>query len=480
VSTDAVELTWVLPLFRTSAQLQELAARISAVSSRLGVAHEVILVDDACPEGSGEIAERLARADDRLRVLRLPRNRGQDRALRAGIALSRGAWTVVLDADLQDPPEAIEALWAARAPDLGAVFTRRTGRYSSRGRLLTSRLYRAAIERIGGLPRGACLYVLMSRAMVDRINQATGTRATLLPLIAAARLRCASVDIVRSPRRVGHSAYSSFARSAKAMRSLWEMFSARRIPFRFKPRTPPMDDASKPHAAEREFQVAYFATRRPIRMLAMDTPYVRRHHAELTRAAGLAPGESVCEWGSGLGRFSRLLLADGLHLDAIELSPTQAEEARASLAGQGPMTVHCGDIAEVLDAGARQYDAIVGYFMLHHLPELERYFRSAHAALRPGGRMVFVEPNPFHPLFALQVTFTPGMRWKAERGIYRLTPGGLRRAAERAGFNRLDIGRYGSLPRAPYNWLARSNRQRMLEPLLPDLVKPFQTIVIHR
>ncbi|UHQ19533.1 class I SAM-dependent methyltransferase [Lysobacter sp. KIS68-7] len=234
------------------------------------------------------------------------------------------------------------------------------------------------------------------------------------------------------------------------------------------------------HADERDFQIAYFATRRPIRMLAMDTPYVRRHHAELTRAAGLVAGESICEWGSGLGRFSRLLLADGLKVDAIELSPQQSAEARAALADERELTVHCGDIAEVLDAGTHRFDAIVGYFMLHHLPELERYFRSAYAALRPGGRMVFVEPNPYHALFAVQIALTPGMKWKAERGIWRLTPGGLRRAAEQAGFESVEIGRYGSLPRAPYNWLARGGRERTLEPLVPNVVKPFQTIVVRR
>jgi 2-polyprenyl-3-methyl-5-hydroxy-6-metoxy-1,4-benzoquinol methylase len=235
-----------------------------------------------------------------------------------------------------------------------------------------------------------------------------------------------------------------------------------------------------PHAEELDFQVGYFATRRPIRMLALDTPYVRRHHAEVMRAAGLAPGETVCEWGSGLGRFSRLLLADGLKVDAVELSPHQSVEARAALAGHGELAIHCGDVADVLDAGGQRYDAMVGYFMLHHLPELERYFRSAHAALRPGGRMVFVEPNPWHPLFPVQITMTPGMRWKAERGIYRLTPRQLRNAAANAGFRDVEIGYYGSVPRAPYNWLARVRCERMLEPLLPAPLKPFQTIVIRR
>lgn len=239
-------------------------------------------------------------------------------------------------------------------------------------------------------------------------------------------------------------------------------------------------DDTVPHAGELEFQRRYFASRRPIRMLALDTPYVRRHHAELMAAAALPPGASVCEWGSGLGRFSRLLLQDGLKVDAIELSPQQSAEARDALAGYDALTVHCGDVADVLDRTQGGFDAMVGYFMLHHLPELERYFRSAHRALRPGGRMVFVEPNPFHPLYPVQIACTPGMRWQAERGIYQLTPGGLRKAAAAAGFADVRIRRYGSLPRAPYNWLARWRRERILEPLIPGFVQPFQTIVIER
>jgi SAM-dependent methyltransferase len=215
-------------------------------------------------------------------------------------------------------------------------------------------------------------------------------------------------------------------------------------------------------------------------MLALDTPYVRRHHAEVMAAAGLQAGAAVCEWGSGLGRFSRLLLQDGLKVDAIELSPQQSAEARDALSGYDGLAVHCGDVAEVLDRTHGGFDAMVGYFMLHHLPELERYFRSAHRALRPGGRMVFVEPNPFHPLYPVQIACTPGMRWQAERGIYRLTPGGLRRAAAAAGFAGVRIRRYGSLPRAPYNLLARWRCERMAEPFLPAIAKPFQTIVIER
>jgi glycosyltransferase involved in cell wall biosynthesis len=226
----AIRLSWVLPLHRTAAQLDELVARIHRVSGELRVPHEIILVDDACPEGSGALAARKAACDPRLRVLRLARNHGQDRALMAGLRLSRGEWTVVLDADLQDPPEAMARLWPACTPAHDAVFARRTGHYSGAGRQATSRLYRALASRIGRLPCGAGLYVALHRGVLGRINAATRGHATLLALIAGARPRCASVDIVRAPRAAGSSSYGPVGRMRKASRSLWELLAMRISP----------------------------------------------------------------------------------------------------------------------------------------------------------------------------------------------------------------------------------------------------------
>src|SRR4051812_32980741 len=86
----AIQLSWVLPLYRTAEQLAELLERIGQVSRRLAVESEVILVDDACPEGCGALAELAAARDARITVVRLPSNGGQDAALRAGLRRSRG------------------------------------------------------------------------------------------------------------------------------------------------------------------------------------------------------------------------------------------------------------------------------------------------------------------------------------------------------------------------------------------------------
>jgi SAM-dependent methyltransferase len=225
-------------------------------------------------------------------------------------------------------------------------------------------------------------------------------------------------------------------------------------------------------------QADYFDARTPVRMRAADTPYVRRHLEQVIAAAGLRSGEAVCEWGAGMGRFSRLLTAHGLELTAIELSASRAEDCRAALAPR--CRVEVGDVLEVLERlegeGAR-FDAMVGFFVLHHLPELGAYFRAARRALRPGGRLAFAEPNPANPLYPLQISLTPGMRWRVECGIYRLWPRALERAAREAGFGRTRVSRYGILPRAPYNAAAALGVERWPERVVPEAMKAFQTIV---
>lgn len=240
-----------------------------------------------------------------------------------------------------------------------------------------------------------------------------------------------------------------------------------------------MDDLTSAagHRATLETQTAYFAHRRPIRLQPLDTPYVQRHFSEVAAACRLSAGESVCEWGAGLGRFSRLVLARDARLTAIELSPTLAAECREGLADLPAARVETGDVLAVLARLRETFDLVLGFFVLHHLPELAAYFSAAAAVLRPGGRMAFAEPNPYNPLYPVQIGLTPGMGFREEAGIYRLGPRAVRQAALAAGFSRVDIVRYGALPRAPYNLLAKVGCERLAEHVTPAVVKPFQIIV---
>jgi SAM-dependent methyltransferase len=239
-----------------------------------------------------------------------------------------------------------------------------------------------------------------------------------------------------------------------------------------------MKDSTRPFdkgkRAQIQAQADYYARRRPVRMLAVDTPYVRRHFAEAMQAVGLGAGERVCEWGAGMGRFSALFAQRGCALTAIELSPQLAAICRQNIGAQPQLRVEVGDILEVTERLEPTHTLLAGFFMLHHLHDLEPYFRAARRLLLPGGRFVFVEPNPLNPLYLVQIICTPGMRLREESGIYRMWPSAIQRAAQAAGFTGFRTRRYGFLPRAPYNLAARIGVERWPEYLTPEQLRPFQ------
>ncbi len=218
MTSDHLVLTWVLPLYKTAEFVPELVARIEATSERLGLggAYNIVLVDDACPAGSGAAADKAAIGRPHLHALHLPVNHGQDAALRRGLGHARGTWVVILDADLQDPPEALADLWPHRIGH-DVVFADRMGDYESFSRRMTSRLYRRLMSAIGGLPHGAGLYALMACTTARAIATDSTDPFALLATIAAHRGRMMSVRVQRQTRATGRSSYTFGMRLRKAV-----------------------------------------------------------------------------------------------------------------------------------------------------------------------------------------------------------------------------------------------------------------------
>jgi polyisoprenyl-phosphate glycosyltransferase len=182
-----------------------------------------------CPSGCGAGAHRPAPRRDRVRVLRLTSNAGQDGALRAGLQACHGEWAVLLDADLQDPPEGAAAGWERSQEGWDAIFAQRAGVYTTPARHRTSRLYRWLVSVVAGLPPGACLFVLLNRRLIDRIAATSRPRPSLLAAIAASRAACTSVTVTRAQRPQGRSAYTALRRLDKAWGSLWQVILHRHL-----------------------------------------------------------------------------------------------------------------------------------------------------------------------------------------------------------------------------------------------------------
>lgn len=217
----------VVPVYGNAATLRPLAERVAAALE--GRPWRLRLVIDASPDDSGAVAGALAREDRRVAVLGLTDNVGQHRALVMGLAAEPDAdvW-VCLDADLQDPPEAIpELLGRLARGDVGAVFAGRRGRYESPARRLTGGLHRLVAARLTALPPDAGAFLAMGpevRATVVTAVAEEGAPSVVLAVATAGR-PAASIPVERDPRPVGRSAWSARARLRQSARSL--MWAAR-------------------------------------------------------------------------------------------------------------------------------------------------------------------------------------------------------------------------------------------------------------
>jgi glycosyltransferase involved in cell wall biosynthesis len=137
-----LELSVVVPAYGCRDCLPQLHERLTKQLQAITSDYEIVLVDDRSPDGSWSVLKAMATSDPHVKAIRLSRNFGQHNAITAGLAASQGEWTVVMDCDLQDPPEEIPALYdAARHGDFDLVLARRATRSHSWMRLLLARVY---------------------------------------------------------------------------------------------------------------------------------------------------------------------------------------------------------------------------------------------------------------------------------------------------------------------------------------------------
>lgn len=226
-----------------------------------------------------------------------------------------------------------------------------------------------------------------------------------------------------------------------------------------------------------DYQKEYFGKRVKKTMIPVSTPYVQRHVQEVVRFAEIGPEERVLDVGCGMGRYTFLLAQRGIRVEGLELSPFLVERLREYDAGRYNITVHNVDLFQTPTYLKESFNVVVGFFMLHHFLNLEQAFLSMKRLLKPGGRMVFVEPNPFNCLYYLQILFTPGMKWKAEKGMLLLRPKVLRQAFKACGLTNFELLRFGFFPPFLTNTLLGSRIEKNLESFRPwNAFLPFQII----
>lgn len=210
-------LTVVVPVYRNADTLAELTQRLHAALDSNGIDHRILMVDDNSPDGSWQILDKLCYNDNRLAAVKLSANLGQQHALFIGLSLSTdSAWVAVIDADLQDPPEILPAMYEKGLSTDGPVFAERFGKYERWDRMLSSVVFKSLSGLISGLPHRCGTFFIAPRHLVACVLDFPVVTPHLPIMMRIATDRFATVPFVRLCRPRGKSAYNFYRRCCSA------------------------------------------------------------------------------------------------------------------------------------------------------------------------------------------------------------------------------------------------------------------------
>lgn len=200
----------VTSVFNEAKSLPEFHRRVCEVMKATGEPWELILVDDGSVDGSTEIIRQLGREDPAVRPVIFARNFGHQIGITAGLDYSRGRAVIILDSDLQDPPEVIRDLierWREGYEVVYAVRSERVG--ENWFKLFTASLFYRLIARITDvdIPLDAGDFRLMDRMVVDVLKQMRERHRFLRGMSAWVGFRQAGVPYRRAARFAGETKY---------------------------------------------------------------------------------------------------------------------------------------------------------------------------------------------------------------------------------------------------------------------------------
>lgn len=215
MSEGEIYLSAVVPCYNEEDVVSITYKRISAVFQDLERPWEIVFIDDGSTDDTFAILSSIASADPAVRVIRFSRNFGHEAATSAGLHHVRGELAVILDADLQDPPELIpEMIERYRQGDCDVVYgVRAQRRGESLFKKATSKLFYRFLRAVSDidLPVDVGDFRLLNRPVVDAFCSFPERRRFVRGIFAEAGFRQVALEYVREPRVAGETKYTSRA-----------------------------------------------------------------------------------------------------------------------------------------------------------------------------------------------------------------------------------------------------------------------------
>lgn len=205
------KLSVVIPVFNEQGSLPELYERLKAVVGKLDVASfEFLFVDDGSTDASADVIRGLAENDSAVRLIGLSRNFGHEAASTCGLDHADGDAVVLIDADLQDPPEVIAEMLARWRDGAAVVYGQRRSRPGeSATKRLTAHVFYRLINRVSeiAIPLDTGDFRLMDRRVVEVVRRCRENPRFLRGLVSWAGFRQEAVGYDRDERFAGETKY---------------------------------------------------------------------------------------------------------------------------------------------------------------------------------------------------------------------------------------------------------------------------------
>lgn len=200
----------VVPLYNEEAVIDELIAQLKATLEKIGLTYEIILVNDGSKDRTLQLAREYCRKNNLIKLVSFSRNFGHQIAVTAGLDKAKGNAVVLIDADLQDPPEVIqemvvkwregyEVVYGARSKREGETFFKR----------ITAKLFYRLFRKLTpiDIPLDTGDFRLMDRRVVNELNRMQERNRFLRGMVSWVGFRQIKVEYVRQPRFGGDTKY---------------------------------------------------------------------------------------------------------------------------------------------------------------------------------------------------------------------------------------------------------------------------------
>lgn len=209
-SRKHIVLSLVAPCYNEEKSLQEFVHRTEEVLKKLKLPFELILVNDGSNDRTLEVGKELTKTDPRLKIVTLSRNFGHQIAATAGMDVAQGDAVVLIDADLQDPPELIPEMVAKWREGFDVVYGQRRSRAGEAFfKLFTARMFYRLLRRITkvDIPLDTGDFRLMDRKVVEAMRQLRERHRFVRGLVSWTGFRQAPLLYDRRPRFAGETHY---------------------------------------------------------------------------------------------------------------------------------------------------------------------------------------------------------------------------------------------------------------------------------